>query len=214
MDFQNSTFPIVIYGCLDTKSRKPVWIEVWDGNSSPYLIACSYFDYLYESKLLTYYMLELTREQRHTMHAYSRRQQCDIDTDYEVCETVIYRPYSCNQASIRRFYISFKQTWKQKTLHDLFFCTGPINSALTVFLFIKISKKWLLWVKKKNDKHQTNSQMINWSPLILSFFKRIFLIAYFHLDRALVEGATRKTGKVLQRRSQKTTQCLPVLSLS
>lgn len=141
MDFQNSTFPIVIYGCLDTKSRKPVWIEVWDGNSSPYLIACWYFDYLYESKLLTYYMLELTREQRHTMHAYSRRQQCDIDTDYEVCETVIYRPYSCNQASIRRFYISFKQTLKQKTLHDLFFCTGPINSALTVFLFIKISKK-------------------------------------------------------------------------
>lgn len=56
MDFQNSTFPIVIYGCLDTKSRKPVWIEVWDGNSSPYLIACWYFDYLYESKLLTYYV--------------------------------------------------------------------------------------------------------------------------------------------------------------
>ena len=75
-----------------------------------------------------------------TMHAYLRRQQCDIDTDYEVCETVIYRPYSCNQASIRRFYISFKQTLIQKTLHDLFFCTGPINSVLTVFYLSRFQR--------------------------------------------------------------------------
>ena len=49
MGFQNSTFPIAIYGCLNTASRKLVWIKVWDSNSSPYLIARSYVGYLYES---------------------------------------------------------------------------------------------------------------------------------------------------------------------
>ena len=49
MSFQNSTFLIAVYGCLDTDSRKLVWIKVWDSNSSPYLIARSYFRYLHES---------------------------------------------------------------------------------------------------------------------------------------------------------------------
>ena len=35
MGFQNSTFPIAIYSCLNTASRKLVWIKMWDSNSSP-----------------------------------------------------------------------------------------------------------------------------------------------------------------------------------
>ena len=56
------------------------------------------------------------------MHAYLRRQLCNIDTDEEACETVIYGPSISNQGSIGRFYISFKQTLRQKTSHSLFFC--------------------------------------------------------------------------------------------
>ena len=106
---------MAIYGCLDTASRKLVWIKVWDSNSSPYLIARWYFDYLYESKLLPHYVrLDKGTETGvlATMHAYLRRQQCDIDTVDEACDTVIYGPSTSNQASIRRFYISFKQTLK------------------------------------------------------------------------------------------------------
>ena len=33
MGFQNSTFLIAIYGCLDTASRKLVRIKMWDSNS-------------------------------------------------------------------------------------------------------------------------------------------------------------------------------------
>jgi len=33
MGFQNSTFPIAIYGCLDTFSSKIVFINVWTSNS-------------------------------------------------------------------------------------------------------------------------------------------------------------------------------------
>ena len=38
-----------------------------------------------------------------TMHAYLQRQQCDIDTDDEACDTVIYGQSTSNQASIGRF---------------------------------------------------------------------------------------------------------------
>ena len=55
-------------------------------------------------------MLDLARERR------------DIDTDNEARNTVIYGQPVSNQASIRRFYTSLKQTLKQKTLHNLFFC--------------------------------------------------------------------------------------------
>ena len=51
-----------------------------------------------------------------TMHTYLWRQQCDINTDDEAFNTVICGPSTSNHASIRRFYISFKQTLKQKTL--------------------------------------------------------------------------------------------------
>ena len=37
------------------------------------------------------------------MHAYLRRQQCDVDNDDEVCDTVIYGPSTSNQTSIRNY---------------------------------------------------------------------------------------------------------------
>ena len=51
MGFHNSTFLIAIFGFLDTASRKLVWINMWDSNSSPYLMVSWYFDYSYKSKL-------------------------------------------------------------------------------------------------------------------------------------------------------------------
>ena len=32
MGYQNSTFPLAIYGCLDTASRKLLWLRVWTSN--------------------------------------------------------------------------------------------------------------------------------------------------------------------------------------
>ena len=65
MGFENNTFLIAIYGFLGTTSRKLIWIIVCDSNSSTYRIACWYFDYLYESKLLPHnVMLDLARLQR------------------------------------------------------------------------------------------------------------------------------------------------------
>ena len=38
MGYQNSTFPLAIYGCIDTASRKLLWLKVWVSNSDPKII--------------------------------------------------------------------------------------------------------------------------------------------------------------------------------
>ena len=38
MGYQNSTFPIAVYGCMDRCSRKILWIRVWISNSDPNII--------------------------------------------------------------------------------------------------------------------------------------------------------------------------------
>jgi len=35
MGYQNNTFPIAVYGSIDTCSRKIVWLKVWSSNSDP-----------------------------------------------------------------------------------------------------------------------------------------------------------------------------------
>ena len=50
MGYQNSTFPIAIYGCIDTASRKILWLKCWTSNSKPEVIGRWYLEYLYEKR--------------------------------------------------------------------------------------------------------------------------------------------------------------------
>lgn len=52
MGYQNWTFPIAIYGALDSCTRKVVWIKVWPSNHDPKMIAKFYLEYLVASKLM------------------------------------------------------------------------------------------------------------------------------------------------------------------
>jgi len=56
MGFQNSTFPIAIYGCLDTFSRKIVFLRVWTSNSDPCLIGKFYMELLLDGKKMPTYL--------------------------------------------------------------------------------------------------------------------------------------------------------------
>jgi hypothetical protein len=53
MGFQNWTFPLAIYGCYDTASRKVMFLKVWTSNSNPELVGRWYFDHLYETKRIS-----------------------------------------------------------------------------------------------------------------------------------------------------------------
>lgn len=50
MGYQNSTFPLAIYGSIDTASRKILWLKIWYSNSDPMRIGRWYLEHLYQTK--------------------------------------------------------------------------------------------------------------------------------------------------------------------
>ncbi|XP_028394479.1 uncharacterized protein LOC114518673 [Dendronephthya gigantea] len=107
MEFQNSTFPIAIYGCLDTASRKLIWLKVWTTNSNPIFIGKWYLQSLLESSVLPNYIridkgTETTTMS--TIHAYLRSQQGDLE---EPADSILFGPSPSNQ---------IERWWKE--LHD------------------------------------------------------------------------------------------------
>ena len=102
MGYQNSTFPIAIYGCIDTASRKLLWLRAWVSNSRPELPARWYFDYLYETRQLPNYIrMDKGTETGilATIHVYLRSLQDDVSSDEEACEKALYGPSTSNQVS-------------------------------------------------------------------------------------------------------------------
>ena len=96
MGCRNSTFPLAVYGCIDTASRKLIWLRVWVTNSNPKVVGRWYLEYLYESRV----MLSILRLDKGTetgiitmMHAFLRQSHGDMDP----CDTVIYGPSTSNQ---------------------------------------------------------------------------------------------------------------------
>ncbi|XP_067040998.1 uncharacterized protein [Acropora muricata] len=94
MGYQNSTFPLAVYGCMDTATRKLLWLKVWVSN--PKFIGRWYLKHLYGTKIISA-MLRVDKgtetEPRATMHAFLRRHHNDMDPH----ETVIYGPSTSNQ---------------------------------------------------------------------------------------------------------------------
>ena len=76
MGYQNSTFPVAVYGCLDSASRKLLWIKVWMNNCDPQLVGRWYLGYLLETKVMPP-MLRVDRGSETgtmaTSHAFLRR---------------------------------------------------------------------------------------------------------------------------------------------
>ena len=52
MGYQNSTYPIAIYGSLDACIRKLLWIKVWMSNSDPNVLGKWYPEYLMQTNVM------------------------------------------------------------------------------------------------------------------------------------------------------------------
>lgn len=50
--YQSSTFPIGVYGCMDTFSRKILFLFVCYSKSNPLLVGKKYLEYLHRSQML------------------------------------------------------------------------------------------------------------------------------------------------------------------
>ncbi|XP_066922251.1 uncharacterized protein [Clytia hemisphaerica] len=53
MGYQNSTFPLAVYGCIDTASRKILWLKIWTSNSDPKLVGKWYLQHIIETKRIS-----------------------------------------------------------------------------------------------------------------------------------------------------------------
>lgn len=90
MGYQNWTFPLAIYGCMDTASRKLLWLHIWDTNSKPELIGRWYLEHLYECRTVPAYLrIDKGTETgvMATMQAYLRRNHDDLD---DSTDSIIY----------------------------------------------------------------------------------------------------------------------------
>ena len=99
MGYQNSTFPLGIYGCIDTASRKILWLRIWDTNSRPEVIGKWYLEYLYESRVIPAYIrIDKGTETgvMATMQCYLRRNHTDLENPID---SVCYGPSTSNQVS-------------------------------------------------------------------------------------------------------------------
>ena len=96
MGYQNSTFPLAIYGCMDTSSRKLLWLKVWITNSDPQLIGRWYREHLLETKIISAILRVDKGTETGTIaaiHSFLRRHRGDMDPH----DTVVYGPSTSNQ---------------------------------------------------------------------------------------------------------------------
>ena len=100
MGFQNSSFPLAIYGCIDTCSRKIMFLKVWYSNSQPLDVGRWYFDYLYETNCLPRYLRVDKGTETGVMtpiHAMLCGMQGDVQTDEEAFDRVLFGPSTSNK---------------------------------------------------------------------------------------------------------------------
>ena len=129
MGYQNSTFPIAVYGCMDTCSRKMLWTKVWVSNSNPDINGRFYLEYLFKLRIIAS-KLRLDKASETgvmaTMHAFLRQHHGDMDP----LDTVMYGPSTSNQVCscsvflvLPLVFVERGQGWKgsQLNIKDNFF---------------------------------------------------------------------------------------------
>ncbi|XP_066912421.1 uncharacterized protein [Clytia hemisphaerica] len=135
MGYQNWTFPVAIYGCIDTASRKILWLNVWVTNSKPELIGRWYLDYLFEYRILPCYLRADKGTETGTMatiHSFLREKQNDLE---EPGDSIIYGPSTSNQ---------IERWWREH--HER---------------LEKYFKDGLVWLKEENHYDPSNSKHRN-----------------------------------------------------
>ena len=103
MGFQKDTFPLAIYGCLDTASRKLLFLMIGPGHFDPRVVGMWYLEYLYETKFISSKIrIDKGTEtgKMATLHAYLRSFHKDIDP----LDTVMYGKSTSNQVLLRTIY--------------------------------------------------------------------------------------------------------------
>ena len=95
--YQNSTFPLGVYGCIDTFSRKILFLFVCHSNSNPLVVGKMYLQYLFEAEMLPR-NLRVDRGtetgKMATIHVYLLNKHEDMN---DPTDAIIYGPSTSNK---------------------------------------------------------------------------------------------------------------------
>jgi len=108
MGYQNSTFPIAIYGSIDTCSRKIVWLKVWSSNSNPVLIGRFYIEHLFSTNTISKHIRVDKGTETVSMagiHCYLHKNRVEDPT-----ETVLFGPSTSNQVILVYSFLTITDT--------------------------------------------------------------------------------------------------------
>ena len=143
MGFQNSTFPISIYGCLDTFSRKVLFLSVWNCNSDPVLIASCYGRYISETKKIPNF-LRIDKGTETGKLATMQAFLMESNNSDDATETVIYGPSTSNK--IERWWRDLHERMEKFFKHQL--CDlleshdynphNPLDRCLLSYIFLPV----------------------------------------------------------------------------
>ena len=95
--YQCWTFPLCIYGCLDTFSRKILYLFVSHSNSDPMIVGKKYLEYLTEHRIMPRYLrLDKGTEtgKMSTLHAFLVNKAEIMD---DALDSIIYGPSTSNK---------------------------------------------------------------------------------------------------------------------
>ena len=99
MGYQNSTFPLAVYGVMDTSSRKVLWLKAWKSNSNPQVVANWYMEHTFRTRIIPA-NIRVDRGSETgdmcTIHAYLRSMTGAVDP----VATVTYGPSTSNQVRL------------------------------------------------------------------------------------------------------------------
>ena len=99
MGYQNSTFPLAVYGMMDQASRKILFLKCWTSNSDPRLIGRWYIDYLLENRTLAANVrIDCGTEtgKLASIHAFLRSKVGDLE---DPMDSIVFGPSTSNQVN-------------------------------------------------------------------------------------------------------------------
>ena len=100
--YQNWTFPLAIYGCQDTFSRKILFLKVWSSNNDPMVTASFFMTHLFEHNVVPRFIrLDCGTETGiiGALQAYLRRNDAELN---DPTDSVMFGPSTSNK--IERFW--------------------------------------------------------------------------------------------------------------
>ena len=121
MGYQRSTFPLFVYGCIDTASRKVISLRICTNTCDPKRVVGWYFDYLFEKRIvLARLRIDKVSETgvTATMHTILRSGHCKLE---DLSESVIFGKSAANQIERwwRELHDCFEKYFKEQLMHIL-----------------------------------------------------------------------------------------------